>query len=79
VQRPLPPGSTAGNKLGPEDVPVRPPCPLFLLSHEVKRADQLLLFLQGALGLGLPSASAITKTFQFLSYTLPILGGIMAE
>ncbi|KAF7294596.1 PTR2-domain-containing protein [Mycena indigotica] len=33
----------------------------------------------GALGMGLVAATGITKTFSFLAYTLPILGGIMAD
>ncbi|KAF7298451.1 PTR2-domain-containing protein [Mycena kentingensis (nom. inval.)] len=33
----------------------------------------------GALGLGLVAATGITKTFSFLAYTLPILGGVMAD
>ncbi|KAK7035909.1 PTR2-domain-containing protein [Favolaschia claudopus] len=33
----------------------------------------------GALGMGLVGATGITKTFSFLAYTLPILGGIMAD
>nr|GAT56475.1 PTR2-domain-containing protein [Mycena chlorophos] len=33
----------------------------------------------GALGLGLIAATGITQTFSFLAYTLPILGGIMAD
>ncbi|KAJ7084827.1 PTR2-domain-containing protein [Mycena belliarum] len=33
----------------------------------------------GALGMGLVAATGLTKTFSFLAYTLPILGGIMAD
>ncbi|KAJ7184518.1 PTR2-domain-containing protein [Mycena filopes] len=33
----------------------------------------------GALGMGLVAATGLTKTFTFLAYTLPILGGIMAD
>ncbi|KAL7409979.1 PTR2-domain-containing protein [Mrakia frigida] len=33
----------------------------------------------GALGLGLQAASGLTKCFQFLAYTIPILGGIIAD
>ncbi|KAJ7590839.1 PTR2-domain-containing protein [Mycena floridula] len=33
----------------------------------------------GALGLGLVAAGGLRNTFNFLAYTLPILGGIMAD
>ncbi|KAJ7891313.1 PTR2-domain-containing protein [Mycena olivaceomarginata] len=33
----------------------------------------------GALGMGIVAATGLTKTFSFLAYTLPILGGIMAD
>ncbi|KAJ7684421.1 PTR2-domain-containing protein [Mycena polygramma] len=33
----------------------------------------------GALGMGLVAATGLTKTFSFLAYLLPILGGIMAD
>ncbi|KAL7415368.1 POT family-domain-containing protein [Mrakia frigida] len=33
----------------------------------------------GALGLGLQKATAVTTTFKFLAYTIPILGGIVAD
>lgn len=33
----------------------------------------------GALGLGLIAATGIVKTFQFLAYALPILGGVLAD
>ncbi|KAJ7241852.1 PTR2-domain-containing protein, partial [Mycena rebaudengoi] len=33
----------------------------------------------GALGMGLIAATGLTKTFSLLAYTLPILGGIMAD
>ncbi|ESK96849.1 mfs peptide [Moniliophthora roreri MCA 2997] len=33
----------------------------------------------GALGLGLQAATAITKTFSFVAFALPILGGILAD
>lgn len=33
----------------------------------------------GALGLGLVSANAVTKTFEFLAYVMPIVGGILAD
>ncbi|KAJ7144956.1 PTR2-domain-containing protein [Mycena crocata] len=33
----------------------------------------------GALGMGLVAATGLTKTFSFLAYTLPILGGILAD
>lgn len=33
----------------------------------------------GALGMGLVAATGLTKTFTFLAYTLPILGGIVAD
>ena len=33
----------------------------------------------GALGLGSVAASAVTSTFTFLSYVIPIIGGIVAD
>ena len=33
----------------------------------------------GALGLGSVAASAVTSTFTFLSYVIPIAGGIVAD
>nr|XP_031857864.1 uncharacterized protein CI109_006736 [Kwoniella shandongensis]KAA5524936.1 hypothetical protein CI109_006736 [Kwoniella shandongensis] len=33
----------------------------------------------GALGMGSPAASAVTSTFTFLSYVIPILGGIISD
>ena len=33
----------------------------------------------GALGLGLQTSTALTQVFTFLAYTVPILGGIIAD